>query len=137
METQTEHRLDKVFILFDHDSNPDVSYLEQPGFEQRRRQYQNGLFHFGGLYAVAKIDHIRRWPHTGGYQYIGTSEYTSAGLWGIESDSDQSYLDEIATEQLAELLGILHEQGYTDKQISEACDFDAGFIFDNLTETTA
>lgn len=33
----------------------------------------------------------------------------SGGLWGIESDSDESYLDEVRAEEESELQGILHE----------------------------
>lgn len=44
----------------------------------------------------------------------------SPGLWGIESDSDKSYFQEVATEQLAELRGILAEMGFTAKQLDAA-----------------
>jgi len=39
-------------------------------------------------------------------------EITSGGLWGIESDSDASYLTEIEEEQLSELREQLHAVGY-------------------------
>ncbi len=43
---------------------------------------------------------------------------TSAGLRGVESDSSDKYLDEIAAEQLDELRGILAEMGVSRKEIN-------------------
>ena len=38
-----------------------------------------------------------------------TQTIVSGGCWGIESDSDESYLDEVRAEEENELQGILHE----------------------------
>lgn len=42
-----------------------------------------------------------------------TQTIHSGGLWGIESDSDASYFNEIETEQLGELASNLQELGFT------------------------
>jgi len=47
-------------------------------------------------------------------------EITSGGLWGIESDSDASYLKEIETEQLSELREQLRALGFGTRAISAA-----------------
>lgn len=45
---------------------------------------------------------------------------TSGGLWGIESDSDDSYLQQVGDEQLAELKDQLHAIGFTKRAIAAA-----------------
>jgi len=45
---------------------------------------------------------------------------TAGGLWGIESDSNRSYFDEIAQEQLAELKTQLQALGFSARAISQA-----------------
>lgn len=45
---------------------------------------------------------------------------TSGGLWGIESDSEESYLKEEEQNQLAELRGVLHELGFSKRAIAAA-----------------
>lgn len=47
-------------------------------------------------------------------------EITSGGLWGIESDSDASYLKEIEDEELSELRGQLRALGFSTRAISAA-----------------
>ncbi len=44
----------------------------------------------------------------------------SGGLWGIESDSDNDYLDQVECEQLAELREQLFAIGFTQLQIDTA-----------------
>jgi len=45
---------------------------------------------------------------------------TSAGLWGIESDSGNDYFEEVAKEQLAELTETLKTLGFTSQAIKKA-----------------
>jgi hypothetical protein len=45
---------------------------------------------------------------------------TSGGLWGIESDADDSHKKETEMDQLAELKGYLKEYGFTDEEIATA-----------------
>src|ERR1700678_2213090 len=87
------------------DESPDTSYLEQDDWEDRLAEYRRGDFSFVGVRAKAKI----RVPH--GKDWI-LSEMTSPGLWGIESDSGEDYLQEVFEEEkatLLEMLESLHE----------------------------
>lgn len=68
----------------------------------------------------------------GDWEYIGVRAYAnvvvdgvnqsiaSGGLWGIESDSEESYLRSVEQEQLRELRGILHELGFSTRAIAAA-----------------
>jgi hypothetical protein len=47
-------------------------------------------------------------------------DITSGGLWGIESDSDKSYLAEIDAEELASLKSELLALGFSRRAISQA-----------------
>ena len=47
-------------------------------------------------------------------------EITSGGLWGIESDSDESYFSEVEQEELAELRTQLSGIGFSKRAISTA-----------------
>jgi hypothetical protein len=47
-------------------------------------------------------------------------EISSGGLWGIESDSDQSYIKEVKDEQLHELREQLKALGFASRAISKA-----------------
>jgi hypothetical protein len=87
--------------------------------KDRKEAYERGAFEFIGIYAVAKVDLHKPTPQ-GGWQYVGTTEYRSGGLWGIEDDSDREYLKSIAEEQEAELRDILREEGFSDDEINDA-----------------
>jgi hypothetical protein len=79
-----------------------------------------------------RMEHLQR----GGWCYIGiraqakilipsgsasvVQEITSGGLWGIESDSDASYLTEIDEEQLSELREQLRAVGLSTRAITAA-----------------
>jgi hypothetical protein len=45
---------------------------------------------------------------------------SSGGLWGIESDSDKSYLATVAKEELSELKSTLSELGFSETEIETA-----------------
>jgi hypothetical protein len=49
-----------------------------------------------------------------------TQQVRSGGLWGIESDSDGSYLAEVAKDELAELRKELHAMGFSKRAIAAA-----------------
>lgn len=82
------------------DEDADVSYLEQPEFEDRLDEYRRGLFNFIGVRAWADVE-------VGGVR----QRITSGGLWSIEDDSDADYLVDVEKEQAAELDDILRELG--------------------------
>jgi hypothetical protein len=82
------------------DADSDVSYLEQEGFEQRLDDYNNGRFSHIGIRARAKISIPQ-----GRHQTVITIE--SPGLWGIETDSDESYLESIFRQERKILLDLI------------------------------
>jgi len=47
-------------------------------------------------------------------------DVSSGGLWGIESDSDASYLKEIEAEELSELRKQLYAMGFSKRAIATA-----------------
>lgn len=79
------------------DQAPDVSYLEQEGWEGRLEEYRRGGFEFRGVYAEAELA-----IPVGGGAAVLVSIRTS-GCWGIESDSDEDHFAEVALEEVATL----------------------------------
>jgi len=98
--------IEKIEVYRMPDNDPDPSYLEQEGFEDRLDQYKRGVFGYMGIVAKAEvvIDGI-------------CQTITSGGLWGIEDDSDEGYLNEIAQEQLNELSDQLEAIGFPKRQL--------------------
>lgn len=85
------------------DENPDPSYLEQEGFEDRLKEYRRGDFNFVGVRAEADVE-------MGGVN----QKLTSGGLWGIEDDSGDEYLrNDVGKEEYLSLVDILEEIGAT------------------------
>lgn len=88
------------------DDRPDLSWLDQTdkemgeGFEaesqKRKEAYHRGDWHMIGVRAVAHITVVRK---------DRTATYTlrSPGVWGVESDSSEEYLQEIFDEECAAL----------------------------------
>lgn len=76
---------------------------------QRMESYNNGDWHSTGVRAEAEI------VVNGVCQDI-----TSGGLWGIESDSDDSYFAEVGSEELAELKKQLSALGFSKRAIAVA-----------------
>ncbi len=91
------------------DPSPDASYLDAPGFEDRYRQYRNGDFNYLGIRAEAEI------VVNGVCQTI-----TSGGLWGIESDSDRTYLSAVEQDELEQLKSILESLGFSAATIQQS-----------------
>jgi hypothetical protein len=84
------------------DACPDASYLEQDGWEDRRKEYEGGNFYFIGIRASVEIQIPSK---QGGYWT--TQRITSPGLWGIESDSGRAYFAEVFAEESALLVEML------------------------------
>lgn len=101
--TRTEPTLyaDSFGTLVVEDPCPDPSYLGQEGFEERLRLFQRDGFGFVGVRAGCTI-HL---PQGDGVEILVRLE--SPGLWGIESDSGQEYLDEVGRDELKTLEGML------------------------------
>lgn len=84
----------------EYDCDPDTSYLEQEGWEDRLQAYRDGLFSFVGLWIEADV-------------VIGgiVQTFRSGGLWGIEDDCGASYRDEVYAEEWEALKAVLKEVG--------------------------
>jgi hypothetical protein len=123
-QTATTKRINKVTLKRMVDEQPDSSYLEQAEFADRLRQYQGGQFCFLGVRAEAEIllpANLSMSPRErkATCSFV-TQRITSGGLWGIESDSDDSYMREIESEELAALADNLHILGFSKRAVSAA-----------------
>lgn len=97
---------------------------EQPGTEdyckygmqdfERMESFAKGDWHFVGIRAEAEVLSSRN-----GKEWL-INRLSSGGLWGIESDSEASYFDEVKREEIQELKATLMEYGFTRKQIESA-----------------
>lgn len=71
---------------------------------ERAESYNNGQWHYMGMHAEAivsyKLDHT---PYPMAHNSRRLETLQSGGLWGIESDVDESHLREVAGEELADL----------------------------------
>lgn len=80
---------------------------------ERMERLNAGDWYYIGVIAQAHV----ATPDTFGYT---EQVIRSGGIWGIESDSDRSYLQAEEEEQLSELRGILKDFGFSTRQISAA-----------------
>jgi hypothetical protein len=87
----------------------DPDYAEQDA--ERREAYRRGDFSMVGVVAEADvvIDGV-------------TQHITSGGLWGVESDSGDEYIDEVAAEEYADLRKILTSIGVPTSQLPTEFD---------------
>jgi hypothetical protein len=83
---------------------------------ERIMKYERGELVDYGIIAEATI--VTEENTSKGYGLTNTIH--SGGLWGMSSDSDESYLKEIENEQIEELKEILKEFGFTQKEIEKA-----------------
>jgi hypothetical protein len=108
--------LQTIRVVIAPDPDPDVSYLEQDGFADRRAAYERGEFDFVGVRAEADV-------------LIESTVQTlaSAGLWGIENDADSTdEIVDIAIEEYGQLRKILKTIGVPAAQLPT--EFDARWI---------
>lgn len=87
-------------MIVEDDPDPDVSHLEQDGFEERLEAFRRGDFRFLGVHVEADV-------------LIEETEQTlvSPGLWGVESDLDETELDGIIAEEWSALRSVLKTVG--------------------------
>jgi hypothetical protein len=108
-------KLQAVRVIFDQDPDPEASYLDQDEFEDRRAEYKRGEFNFVSARAEADV------VIEGILQTL-----QSGGLNGIESDSEQEYLDEIGTEEWKALRGVLKTVGVPTSELP--VEVDPGWV---------
>lgn len=99
---------ERVIIV---DEDPDASFLEQEGFEDRLRSYQRGDFHFVGIRAQVEL----KIPH-GATGHSIVQVVQSPGLWGIESDSNVNYFEEVFQEECEVLADMLRAMASIEVQ---------------------
>jgi|HubBroStandDraft_5_1064220.scaffolds.fasta_scaffold65854_2 hypothetical protein len=105
-----EVRAIRVRVL--HDEDPDPSYFDSGDSEskdqdeERRKEYENGDFSFVGVRAEAEVV-VENVIQT----------ITSGGLWGIESDSGEGYIEDVALEEYDNLREILKAIGVSTSQV--------------------
>jgi len=87
---------------------------------ERMESLNRGAWCFMGIDAEAEIGLPQGTPHPVTGQSYLIQRLTSGGLWGIESDSERSYIEEEEKNQLSELRGVLRSFGFTTRQISAA-----------------
>ena len=92
--------------IFEEDLDPDVSYLEQDEFEDRLAAYKKGKFNLVGVRVEAEVTIAET-----------TQTLASPGLGGIESDSEQEYLDEIIAEEWKALRVVLKTVGVSTEEL--------------------
>ena len=83
-------------------------YCEQD--YQRMVSLDNGAWCFYGIEAVADVQ----------FNSDVVQTVRSGGLWGVESDSEASYLTSIENDQLAELRDQLRSMGFSTRAITKA-----------------
>lgn len=126
-----EKRLTAVVVEWLYDETPDLSYLDQ--FKNSRdTEYQK----------YYKVDQERKaaydidWNMTGcqakatvlvgeGNGFARIQEFTSGGIWGIESDSDDDFKREMEQEELSDLKSYLQIFGV------DVTDFDKYLRFES------
>lgn len=94
-----------------------VSNMEeaQQNFERMER-YEQGDWGMMGIVAEAEL----MIPHKSIHPTWQIQRISSGGLWGIESDSGESYLKEVEQEELANLKSNLKELGVSEREFKRA-----------------
>ena len=104
--------------------NKTCFYCQSKNIE-KRREILKELEHYKQLNKDRLESYGNSWVHIGIYataeiNAAGTiQEIRSAGLWGIESDSDQEYLKQTELEQLEELKDQLKEFGFSKADLNK------------------
>jgi len=93
-------------VIVEDDPDPDVAYLREAGFEERRKAHKRGEFKLLATYVEADV-------------FIEDTAQTlvSPGLWGVESDLAQEELDEVIAEEWAALRAVLKSVGVATEQL--------------------
>lgn len=93
---------------------------------ERMERLQHGDWCYIGIRAEATITLNATWENSvvskaSWHKPIAPEQtITSGGLWGVESDSDRTYLSEIETDELAELRERLRALGFSARAVSAA-----------------
>jgi len=110
----SRHRpeLQSIRVRVMHDEDPDPSYFDSgdPAYRDqdraRREAYERGDFSFVGVRAEAQV-----------VVEGVTQTLTSGGLWGVESDSGEDYVEDAALQEYDALREILKAVGVSTSQV--------------------
>ena len=110
-----EHSLgdSRTLNYFNADNVEDMQQAQQN--YKRIMQYENGSVCDYGITAYAKLSTDQ---DTVPVSFL-INTISSGGLWGISSDSEQSYIKSVGKEQLIELKKVLLSLGFTKKEIDK------------------
>lgn len=97
----------EMLTTYDQDAHPLDYLFQDPDYREhddaRLKAWRNDEWHFLGIRAKATI----KIPHGTNPECWITSELLSPGLWGIESDSDDAYLQQVYHDEREILTGML------------------------------
>lgn len=85
--------------VIEQDPDPDPSYLDQPEWVERKKEYERDAFHFMHVYALCEVLVPSGTPSG----YFTTFPLGTPGLYGIESDSDKSYFEDVYADECRSL----------------------------------
>ena len=105
--------VDKHGKLAEGNTAEEVRKYVRQDYERMERLYR-GDWHYMGIRAEAEIVILS------GKMGATSQTISSGGLWGIESDSGNDYLQSIEQEELSELRAQLKELGFSARAISAA-----------------
>ena len=97
---------EKIVIETMPDPCPNTSYLQQEGFEDRLRQAENGDFGFMGIMAACTLI-----IGIGQSDHVILHRLKSPGIWGVETDSDPSHVQQLYEDERSILLAMLDAIG--------------------------
>ena len=105
-------RIEKIIVKRVIDDNPDLSYLNTEDHRDKKRlaDYGNTWVSLG-IFAEAEVSYKEN-------DHKRLEWFRSGGLWGIESNSDEDYLEAIETEQIQDLLHHLKRFGVNINSIN-------------------
>ncbi len=84
---------------------------------ERMESLNAGNWYYIGMSAEAQV----LLTNAGSPEFTGIGQkITSGGLWGIESDSEKSYLESVEKEELSDLRAQLKALGFSSRAISTA-----------------
>jgi hypothetical protein len=95
-----------VRVIVEPDPKPDASYLEQEEFADRLLAYKRKRFSFLRVRAEAEVV----------IEEIGQT-LTSGGMPGVESDSEDEYIDEIVAREWETLRAVLKTVGVPTEKL--------------------
>lgn len=111
--------VDKHGKLCDGNTAEDVRKYVRQDYERSER-LNRGDWCYIGIRAEAEIHVPYMTEGRGGRTYFQTQKITSGGLWGVESDSDESFINETEQEELSDLRAQLLAIGFSKRAISTA-----------------